>query len=90
MAQKTGAAMAHRPVAVSSAVDYSMDMVSEAIGKGKLGLDSGSVGHMHKAPCCVQSPIPQEKKEKEKGDKLDMVAHTCNPSTEVDESGEAS
>lgn len=62
-----------------------MNTVSEAIGKGESGLDSGSVGHMQKGPCCVQSPIPQDKKEKEKGDKLDSVAHTCNPSTEAAE-----
>lgn len=67
MAQKTGAAMAHRPVAVSSAVDYSMDMVSEAIGKGKLGLDSGSVGHMHKAPVLRSVPNTTREERKREG-----------------------
>lgn len=45
--------------------------------KGESGLDSVSVGHTHKGLCCVQSPIPQERKKKEKGDKLGLVAHVA-------------
>lgn len=61
--------------------------MSKAIRKGESGLDSGSVGHVHKGLCYVQSPVPQEKKEKEKGDKLASVAPICNPSTEAAEAG---
>jgi hypothetical protein len=56
-----------------------MDMVSKVIGKGESGLDRGSVGHTRKGLCYVQSPVPQEKKGKEKGDKLGLVAHAVIP-----------
>lgn len=52
------------------------------------GLDSDSVGHIHKALCSVLSTTV--KKEKEKGDKLSLVVCACNLNTQEAKAGRPS